>query len=174
MTPLGAVVRGLASGTVGTLAMDLVWYRRYRLGGGEKRFREWELSSGLRSWDQAPAPAQVGKRLFEGLFQRELPPERAALVSNVMHWAYGLLWGAQYGIVAGSLPTPRVRYGPVFGSIVWATDYAVLPPAKLYKPIWEYDAKTLAQDLSAHWAYGLGTAATFRLLSESDTARPRD
>jgi hypothetical protein len=36
--------------------------------------------------------------------------------------------------------------------------------AKLYKPIWEYDAKTLAKDLSAHFAYGLGTAATFRLL----------
>jgi hypothetical protein len=36
--------------------------------------------------------------------------------------------------------------------------------AKLYKPIWEYDAETLAKDLSAHLAYGLATAATFGLL----------
>lgn len=150
--------------------MDLVSFVRYRRGGGEQRFVEWELSSGLCSWDQAPAPAQIGKRLVEGLFQREVPPTRAALVNNVMHWVYGIVWGAQYGIVAGSLPMPRVRWGIVFGSIVWATGYAFLPLAKLYRPIWEYDGKTLAKDLSAHWAYGLGTAATFRLLSRPRSA----
>ena len=46
-----------------------------------------------------------------------------------------------------------------------ASSYAVLPLAKLYKPIWEYDRKTLAKDLSAHLAYGLATAAAFRLLT---------
>jgi hypothetical protein len=169
VTPVGAVVRGLASGAVGTLAMDIVWYRRYRRSGGEQRFVEWEFSSGLCSWDQAPAPALIGKRLVEGLFQREVPPERAALVNNVVHWAYGSLWGTGYGIAAGSLPAPRARYGLVFGSIVWATDYVVLPLAKLYKPIWEYDGETLAKDLSAHWVYGLGAAAIFRVLSEHRT-----
>lgn len=164
MTPLGALARGILSGAAGTLAMDLVLYRRHRRGGGEQPFVQWELSSGLRSWDQAPAPAQMGRRLVEGVFQREVPASRAALVNNVMHWAYGLGWGAQYGIVAGSFPLPRVRHGLAFGSLVWLSDYAVLPLAKLYKPIWEYDTKTLANDLSAHWVYGLGTAATFRLL----------
>jgi hypothetical protein len=33
-TPLGAVGRGLAAGAVGTLAMDLLWYARYRRGVG--------------------------------------------------------------------------------------------------------------------------------------------
>jgi hypothetical protein len=28
--------------------------------------------------------------------------------------------------------------------------YVILPLAGLYKPIWEYDARTLADDLSAH------------------------
>ena len=40
-----------------------------------------------------------------------------------------------------------------------------LPPKWLYKPIWEYDAKTLAKDLGAHIAYGAGTAGAFRLLA---------
>ena len=48
---------------------------------------------------------------------------------------------------------------------MWAVDYAVLPAAMLYKPIWEYDRKTLASDLSAHLLYGTVTAATLRLLS---------
>jgi hypothetical protein len=43
----------------------------------------------------------------------------------------------------------------------------ILPAAKLYEPIWEYDAKTLAKDLSAHLLYGTVTAATFGLLSTS-------
>ena len=48
---------------------------------------------------------------------------------------------------------------------VWASDYVVLPAAKLYKPLWKYDLKTLAQDLSAHLVYGLATATTLRLLT---------
>jgi hypothetical protein len=51
---------------------------------------------------------------------------------------------------------------------VWAASYAVLPVAKLYKPIWEYDKTTLAKDLSAHLVYGVGTATAFGLLSRSN------
>ena len=121
ITPVGAIVRGLVAGAAGTLAMDLVLFARYKRGGGEDSFTTWEFSVGLTSWDQAPAPAQVGKRLFEGLFQREIPAERAALVNNLTHWAYGKLGGLQYGIVAGSLAAPRVWYGVPFGATVWAT-----------------------------------------------------
>lgn len=163
-TPLGAIGQGLLAGAAGTLAMDAVWYRRYRRGGGPQRFLSWEFSSGLCTWEQAPAPAQVGKRLFEGLFLRELPARRAALVSNITHWAYGMLAAVGYAVVADSLPNPRIRYGPVFGASVWAVSYAVLPAAHLYKPIWEYDRETLGKDLSAHLVYGLATATTLQAL----------
>jgi len=165
MTPIGAVVRGLAAAAVGTLAMDLVLFARYRRGDGKSGFREWELSSGIESWDQAPAPAQVGKRLVEGLFQRQLPDRLAPLVNNVTHWGYGIVGGAPYGIVVGSLRKPRVWFGLPFGAGVWGSSYVVLPAAGLYQPIWDYDRRTLANDLSAHLVYGLVTAATFRLLA---------
>jgi hypothetical protein len=145
--------------------MDLLWFARYRREGGQSSFTGWEFSSDVHSWDEAPAPAQVGKRLIEGLSGRELPPQRAALVNNITHWAYGMLSGAQYAIVAGSLSAPRIRYGLLFGTGVWAVGYAVLPAAKLYKPIWEYDRQTLAKDLSAHLVYGLSTATALKLLS---------
>jgi hypothetical protein len=165
MTPLGAVVRGLVAGAAGTVAMDALLYARYRRGHGEERFEPWEFSSDVDGWEKAPAPAQVGKRLVEGLFERELPPQRARLVNNVTHWAYGILGGVQYGIVAGSLRTPRIRYGLPFGASVWAAGYVVLPAAKLYEPIWKYDRVTLTKDLSAHLVYGLGTATVLRLLA---------
>ena len=171
-TPLGAVGRGLAAGAAGTLAMDLLWYARYRRGGGKQHLLAWEFSAGLSSWDEAPVPGQVGKRLFEGLFQKKLPPQRAELVSNVTHWAYGMLNGAFYGIAAESLGQPRTCYGLPFGAGVWAVDYAVLPAAGLYKPIRDYDRQTLAKDLTAHLVYGTTTASALRLLSPL-TKHPR-
>ncbi|MCO8270162.1 hypothetical protein M1L60_06095 [Actinoplanes sp. TRM 88003] len=50
-TPLGAVIRGLVAGAVGTLAMDTLLYWRYRRGGGKDSFRTWEFSSTVRTWD---------------------------------------------------------------------------------------------------------------------------
>jgi len=55
-------------------------------------------------------------------------------------------------------------YGVPFGAAVWVSDYLTLPAAGLYKPIWEYDSKTLAKDLGGHLAYGAGTGVAFWLL----------
>ena len=97
LTPLGAVGRGALAGAVGTLAMDVVWYARYRRDAGENGFVEWEFST-KPDWDEVSVPGQLGKRLVEGFVQRELDPKWAPLVNNVMHWGYGMLWGVQYGI----------------------------------------------------------------------------
>lgn len=170
MTPVAAVANGLVAGVVGTLAMDVSLFVRYKRGGGEDRFLPWESSAGLHDWKQAPAPAHVGKRLVEGLFQRELPATSAPTVNNATHWAFGILNSVQYAILAGSVRRPRVRYGLPFGAAVWASGYVVLPAAKLYQPIWKYDRRTLANDLTAHLVYGLGTAATFKALSRGSAA----
>jgi len=162
-TPIGAVVRGLAAGAVGTAAMDTLLYARYRRGGGETGPAAWESSAGVNTWEDAPAPAHVGKRLVEGLFGTELAPRYARLVNNVTHWGFGIASGAMYGLIAGSLPRPHIRDGLPFGAGVWSGGYVVLPAMKLYEPIWKYDLKTLADDLSAHLVYGLSTAAAWQL-----------
>lgn len=164
LSPLAAVVTGVIAGAVGTAVMDLVWFRRYKKGGGTSGFMDWEFSAGVNSWDSAPAPAQVGRRVYEGLLQKEIPGEQAGFVNNVVHWGYGMLWGALFGIVAGS-GTARLRYGLLFGPLVWAAGYVALAPMKLYKPMWEYDVNTLGKDLSAHVAYGVAAAAAFKALA---------
>ena len=95
-------------------------FARYKRGDGKTGFREWELSSGIESWDQAPAPAQVGKRLVEGLFQRTLPDQRAPLVNNITHWGYGIR--ERRGVRARRrLAAGRPRSGSAlpFGAGVW-------------------------------------------------------
>ena len=164
MTPLAVVAAGLLAGGVGTVCLDAVHYLKYRRAGGTETPLAWEFAP-VESWEAAPAPGQVAKRLVEGFTQRKLPDRAAWLTSTIAHWAYGSAAGAAYGIVAGSRPTPRPEYGVPFGAVVFAGDYIALPVAGLYQPIWRYDARTLAWDLGAHLAYGAGTGATFWLLT---------
>lgn len=167
ISPIGAIMLGTAAGAVGTAAMDLVWFSRYRRGGGDQKLVAWESAKDVANWDDASAPGQVGRRLVEGFTQRELPDSSARALTNVVHWATGLAWGAQFGIVAGSTGRRAWTLGLAFGPLVWLTSYVVMPLAKLYKPIWEYDPKTLAKDLSAHIVYGTATGATFAALAKA-------
>jgi hypothetical protein len=164
MTPFAAVAGGVLAGVVGTVCLDAVQYVRYRRKGGQDSPLAWEFAP-VESWDKAPDPGQVAKRVIEGFTGRELPDRWAFPVSTAMHWAYGASAAAGYGIVAGSLRRPLPVYGLPFGAAVWLTGYAVLPQAGIYRQIWEYDAKTLAIDLSGHLAYGAGTGVAFWLLA---------
>jgi hypothetical protein len=161
MARLSSALRGALAGAAGTLAMDLLWYRRYRRGGGESSFAGWEITRDVGSWDDAPAPGQMGRKLIQTLTGRDVPVERAAALSNLMHWSYGVGWTAAYSQLGARRP---LWLGPAFGAAVWSSDYVTLPLAGLYQPIWKYDAATLAKDLSAHLVFGTAADATLRLL----------
>lgn len=167
LTPLSAVVRGAIAGAAGTAAMDFVWYNRYRRSGGQGSFKDFESSSDEHSFEKAGPPAEVARRVGEGFLQERIPSEKAGVLKTLVHWSYGSMWGAAYGIAAGSAAKARPSYGLLLGPIVWGTAYVFLPKAKLYEPIYKYDAKTLAKDLSAHLAYGAGTGIAFRALTSN-------
>lgn len=166
-TMLGAASLGAAAGAVGTLAMDLVWYGRHKSQGGESRFTEFEFSAGTEGYEQAGAPAQVGKRVTQAVAGQAPPPERAGLTTDVVHWLTGVGWGSLHGLAAASQRAPVAVLGPVTGAVAWTTAYAVLAPAGLYKPMWEYEPQTLWKDLSAHLVFGTATAVIFRALAGS-------
>jgi hypothetical protein len=162
-TLVSSIARGAAAGAIGTLAMDLVWYSRYRRGGGEAELADWEITKDVDSWEHAPAPGQMGRRVLQ-LAGVDVPVERAAALSNFMHWIYGSTWVAAYSL----LPRRPWWAGPALGALVWSSDYVVLPLAGIYQPIWRYDAKTLAKDLSAHLVFGTASDTTLRVLSRGD------
>jgi hypothetical protein len=55
------LVVGALSGAVGTAAMDLLLYRRYRREGGKDSAWRWESAEGVTSWDTASPPGQLGE-----------------------------------------------------------------------------------------------------------------
>jgi hypothetical protein len=164
-TPLGAVVKGAVAGLAGTLAMDLLMWAEQRSAGATDDFLSWETSAGLTSYDAAPAPAQVGRRILEGFLQKDLPPTTARLVNNATHALTGIQWGVVHGVLAGTSGRSGPISGVRTGLLAWLSSYALLTPAGLYEPIWTYPPPVLAKDAGAHLVYGLTTAATFRLLA---------
>jgi hypothetical protein len=161
------LLRGVVASALGTLAMDGSLYRRYRQDGGDADFPGWEFSEGVESWENAPGPALVAKRLLEGVLGHDVSPRYARSLNNLTHWGFGLANGAAYGVLLGARRKPTVWFGPPFGAAVWASGYVVLPLLGVYKPIWKYDFETLRKDLSAHLVFGTTTAATFSLLTHA-------
>ena len=168
ITPLGAVARGALAGMAGVLAMDLVWYRRYRGGGGEDSFADWEFSAGTTDYESAGPPAQFGKRIVEAVLQKELPPESARTMNNAVHWMTGVGWGTAHAVVFGAASQrSQPLLGAVTGVAAWVASYFVLAPAGIYRSITEYDKETLWKDLSAHLVFGTTTGLVYRLFNSS-------
>ena len=157
---------GAVAGAIGTAAMDLVWYRRYRRAGGTDPAWRWESAEAVTGWEQASAPGQVGRKLERLVTHREPPDRWARPTTNLVHWATGIGWGLQYGAVAGLMSRRRWLGALALGPMAWLSSYVVLPLAGVYKPIWDYDARTLGQDLSAHLVFGTATGAAFAVLSK--------
>ena len=165
MNVIRQLVGGAVAGAVGTAAMDLVLYRRYRQEDGKESFARWEFAADVMSWDDASAPGQLGLKLARRVTGRP-PPERwARTTTNAVHWATGIGWGLQYGVLASRKSRhPWIR-ALALGPAAWLAGYVVLPLAGVYKPIWKYDARTLGGDLSAHLVFGSATSATLAALS---------
>jgi hypothetical protein len=160
-----AVLKGAVAGLAGTLAVDLLWCRRYRRDGGKDRFHAWESSAGTTSYDQAGAPAQVGKVIVEGYLHRKLPPQSARAMNNAVHVLTGVGWGAAHGVASAFLGAPPPGAGLVTGAAAWGASYALRAPTGVYKPMWEYPPGVLWKDLSAHLVFGAATGAAFQALA---------
>ena len=149
----------------GTVAMDALWYRRYKSGGGDSRVLVWEFGAKPSSWEEAPAPARAGRVLAAKLLDYDVPIERAGLLANLMHWGYGPTWGAQFALMAAMRrKRPGTTSALAFGTLVWASDYVTLPLMGVYRPIWRYPRRALFEDLTAHLLFGLCTATALRVV----------
>lgn len=150
-TPLAALLQGLAAGAIGNAV-----FTAYQAATGMIEHEEHP-----KDWSEAPAPAQVGERVVEGVFDHQVPLEQASLLTNVVHWLYGSSWGAVYGVIEESARQPLVS-GFALTSAVMASDYTLLPAMHLYEPPWRYPPKTLAKDFGNHLVHGLAIAAAYR------------
>lgn len=148
--PLAAVVRGLAAAAVGTAAMTSVQTAYLKATGGEP----------------SEVPAEMGRRIVEGVLRRRVPRRRRGALNQVVHALYGTSWGLPLGLVAGSLrrTPPAAPVGAGFGLVVWGASLAALPALDLAPPPSRQPPAALAADLFMHLVYGTATGAAYAAL----------
>ena len=146
--------------------MDFLLYAALPPGGRQGI----ALALGVRRWRdelgrRVGARGSSGRR-SSGSSRGGAPPESwARTTTNLVHWATGIGWGIQYGALARRQPGTAGLAARARARRRGCRSYAILPLAKVYKPIWEYDARTLGDDLSAHLVFGAATAAAFAVLN---------
>jgi uncharacterized membrane protein YagU involved in acid resistance len=153
------LLRGVVAGVAGTGVMT-----GYQLAVAKLRGKPLATQVPHR-WADAPAPAQAAKKIADALGQgRRFTRDDVPLLTNVMHWLYGVTWGAVYSAAAGRSEPDPVAGGLAFGAGVWSASYAELVPLGVYEPPWKYPAQELALDLSYHLVYGMAVAGVYAAL----------
>lgn len=158
-SPLTAVAQGLLAGALG----NAVFTGYHALLAKASTNGSQASEEPPQDWSETSESAQVGQRVVEGVFQQDVPIEKAETMTNAVHWLYGTSWGGVYGLIEETLHRP-VASGVALTSTVMAFDYTLLPAMKLYKPPWQYPGSTLAKDFGNHLVYGLSVAAAYRAL----------
>lgn len=152
-TPLVALIQGLVAGLAGNAVFTGYQAVLGRQSGAKQP----------RRWADAPEPAQVGKRVLEGVFLRKVTLAQVPKLTQAVHWIYGTGWGLAHGVIQESVRQPLVS-GVTLATAVTATDYTLLPAMKLYDRPSEYEPKTLAKDFGNHLVHGLAIAGAYLLL----------
>lgn len=148
-----AVLVGAAAGAAGTAAMDLLWFRRAKASGTEDNFGDWEFSGDTKSFNDAGAPAQVGRKAASAVGV-DLPDEAAGTTTDLVHWMTGAGWGVGGSLLSTATGLNPLGAGVAAGAMAFVGAYTILPALGLYDPIWEYGGKTLWKDATAHATYG--------------------
>jgi hypothetical protein len=163
------LLKGLGAGVAGTVAMTGHQKIRQRIARRDEYpdadDDSTEAGEERDPWTSAPAPAQAGKRLIEGLLRWRVPARAIPVLTQVMHWSYGTFWGGVYAAGGDRWRGRPAFVGPMFGLGIWAASYAQLVPLGIYEPPWRYPAGALADELAYHLTYGTTVALTYALIT---------
>ena len=121
ITPVGAVVRGLGAGAVGTLAMDLLLFARYKRGDGKSSFRRGSCRRRSRAGTRHRHRHRSADAWSRACSRGPCPTGWPRWSTTSHLGLLGIVNGVPYGLVVGSLPRPRVWFGVPFGAGVWGS-----------------------------------------------------
>jgi putative membrane protein len=178
MSPRRNVAAGLAAGAVSGLAAS--WLMLRFIQGPGFRLQESLKSDAERRADRAgarhraatgtPEPETVTMQAADVFAShapggRHLSREEKEQGGTVVHYAFGALMGAAYGVASEFTSLPGLGLGTVFGTVLWLnTDLWSVPAVGFSKWPGEEPAGAHVSHWLAHLVYGTGMEATRRLL----------
>jgi putative membrane protein len=156
--------KGLAAGLIGGLAATYVMTRFQELSGKlEKKLDKKEQGQGEGKGENATVKAAA--KISRGLFDHQLTPGEKKTAGPAVHYGFGTLTGALYGVLAELAPALTRGAGAPFGTALWlGADEVAVPAFGLSGPPWESPPSVHAQGLAAHLVYGVAAEGVRKLV----------
>jgi hypothetical protein len=122
--------------------------------------------SGAGGGRNAAKPVErLAGKLAGDMFEKRLSKEQKQAAGQALHWAYGLGWGAFYGVMRSSLPLPGVVQGTVLGGIMGVTAATIIPSMRLTPPLGEIPIERKVLQQVYIFLFAWTTALIFGLLT---------
>ncbi len=153
ISPIRALLGGLAAGFVASFAQNLFFKSTARIAPGQPEGAFTPPEPEQRS---ETATATVARRVAQGLMARDLSDEAKGRAAMAVHFGWGSMWGGLYGILGESFPSLRSPIGMVaYSTAVWGvSDNVILPAFHLSAWPQAYPPRNHAYAWAAHIAYG--------------------
>ena len=94
--------------------------------------------------------------ISEALLKKTLSRRQRKPAGQAVHYAFGALIGALYGVLGAELPVVRSGAGSLYGLGVWfGADELALPALRLTPPVGKQPKELQAESAAAHVVFGL-------------------
>jgi len=164
------LLRGLATGITAGIAATLIMdqFQKISTAGqkaAEKQLRlashesaeaieRHQLQQEQQAKQQEDSTEIVARKIAEAA-GKELPPLEKKKAGQAVHYAFGTLMGAVYGVAAELVPEVTTGGGTAYGTILFLAAHEVAVPAfQLSPPPTETPARDHLQHWAAHVVYG--------------------
>lgn len=148
---LRGAIAGLAAGIAAALAMDLAQWALAKMQPEEGEASE-------------PATEKAVDRVAEAVGGAPVPKAEKPLAGQAVHYTFGALLGAGYGIAAEYDERVTAGAGSVLGvGSALLFDEAAVPAAGLGEAPWDASASTHLYSMVSHLIYGMVAEGTRRL-----------
>lgn len=163
-SPLGSLLFGALAGATGSLIQNFFFKATAKIAPKPPKDAFHPPEHQQRT---EPPTATVVRRVVEDLAERgPVDEETKKRGAAAVHYTFGSLWGAAYGLARESIP----GLGTVPGTLAWSTlvwavsDNLILPTFRLAAWPQAYSMKNHVYAWSAHVVYGMAVGNVYRLL----------
>lgn len=126
--------------------------------------------SGFHRDDESSEDAtmKAAGRIARAAHLRPLTREQRAKAGPIVHYAFGTVAGAAYGLATEYFPEAHTGFGIVFGALLFVlSDEVAVPLAGLSGKPSEYPASVHAKALASHLVFGASTEAVRATLTRA-------
>jgi uncharacterized membrane protein YagU involved in acid resistance len=118
-----------------------------------------------RDGNEEDSTVKAASAVSHIVLSRELRPDEKTMAGTAVHYAFGTLVGAGYGLAAEYRPAAQAGWGTLFGAAVWLGAHVITVPALgLAQPVTHSTPRKEAAEFGAHLVYGAVAESIRRFL----------